>query len=262
MIARQHVGAIAEQNVDLQQQVVEVHRAILLAATAVDIVDLGKLGLLALAILGGKRGVGSVCRRCDQLILSQRDTRADLLRFVVVVAQIQLLENGLDEVAAVRRLVDCEGLREANALGLVVQNAREDRVERTHTDIATLAALDHLFDTFAHLGSGLIGKREGEDRMGSHALFDHISDAGGEHARFARAGTRYDERGRGVVDHSRPLSRVQSCEYLRFHNSTKIRIKKFTFGISRTTIINKDSAAGDPRADGTGDLSERVGVWI
>ena len=179
-----------------------------------------------------------------------------------VIPIINLFENGLHQVAAVRRLVDREGLRKADSLGLVVQNARENRVERAHTDIATLAAFDHLFDTFAHLGRGLIGKREGEDRMGSHALFDHISDAGGEHARFARAGTRYDERGRGVVDHGRPLCRVQSCEYLRFHNSTKIRIKKFTFCISRATIINKDSAMGTPRIGGAGDLTDDVGVWI
>ena len=139
------------------------------------------------------------------------------MRFVVLVAQIHLFEDRLDEVATVRRLVDREGLREADTLGLDVQNARENRVERSHTDVAALAPGDHLLDTLAHFGSGFVCEREGEDRMGRDTLFDHISDAGGKHSGFARASTRYDERGGVVIDHSRPLCGIQPRKNFRLH---------------------------------------------
>ena len=47
LVARQHVRGVAQQDVGLQEQVVEVHRAVALAALAVDIVDIAELGDLS-----------------------------------------------------------------------------------------------------------------------------------------------------------------------------------------------------------------------
>ena len=58
LITLQHVGTVAQQDVGLQQQVVEIHRAVVLAALAVDIVDIAELGDLRLPVFGGIDRVG------------------------------------------------------------------------------------------------------------------------------------------------------------------------------------------------------------
>ena len=58
LVARQHVRGVAQQDVGLQEQVVEVHRAVALAALAVDIVDIAELGDLRLPVFGGIDRVG------------------------------------------------------------------------------------------------------------------------------------------------------------------------------------------------------------
>ena len=84
---------------------------------------------------------------------------------------------------AVRGLVDRERIGEADPFGVLAQDARKDRVEGSHADIAAAVVGDHLRDAFAHLLGGLVGKGERQDVEGSHALLDHIGDARGQHAR-------------------------------------------------------------------------------
>ena len=120
--------------------------------------------------------------------------------------------GGLQQVAAVRRVVDGERLGIADPPGVLAQDPRKDRVERTHADVAAAPRGDHPGDAFAHLLGRLVGEGEREDAGRIDPLFDHVGDARGEHARLARTGAGDDERRHVEVDHGVALRGVQPPE--------------------------------------------------
>ena len=198
LIVLQHVGTVAQQDVGLQQQVIEIHRAVVLAALAVEVVDVAELGNLRPPVFGGVRRIGQIGARGDQRVLGLRDARGDHIGLVLVVGEVQLLDDRLDEVPGIGRIVDREVRRKADPLGVGAQDAGEDRVEGTHEKFAAFATGHHLPDAFAHLLGSLVGERQRQNVLGVDLLLDHIGDARGEHARLARTGSGDDER-RGVV---------------------------------------------------------------
>ena len=220
LILAQHIGAVPEQDVGLQQQVVEVHRAVLLAAAAILHIHIAKVRYLRLTILGSIGRVGNVGCGRNKTVLGKRYAREHPCGLVLVVRQVHLLANGLDEVLAIRGLVDGVGVGKANALGILTKDAREDRVECTHAYV-TCARAHHLLDAGTHLLGSLVGKGQCQNVMRLHALLQHICYARGQNSRLARTCTRNDERWLLIVFHRRPLLRVQTLKYCRFH-MTKI----------------------------------------
>ena len=210
LITRQHVGSVAQQDVGLQQQVVEIHRAVALAALAVDVVDVAEFGNLRLTVLGGVDRIGEVGAGGHQTVFGIGYARSQEVGLVFLVRKVQLADDGLQQVLAVRRFVDGERIGETDAVGVLAQDTRKNRVEGSHADIAAAVVGDHLRDAFAHLLGGLVGKGEREDVEGSHALLDHIGDARGQHPRFARTRTRDNERRGVVIHHGGALSGVQT----------------------------------------------------
>ena len=259
LVARQHVRGVAQQDVGLQKQVVEVHRTVALAALAVDIVDIAELGDLRLPVFGGIDRVGEVGAGRHQAVLGVGDTRGDEVGLVFLVREVQFADDGLDEVLAVRGLVDRKRLGETDLFGVLAQDARKDRVERTHADIAAAVIGDHLRDALAHLLGGLVGEGERQDVEGRHALLDHIGDARGQHARFARTGAGDDERRGVVIDHGIALCGVQALQYRRFFGFHGCKVNTFSqalrqspadFGIKFTRKApHADSGAQQSKAD-------------
>ncbi len=221
LVAGQHIGTVAQQDVGLEQQVVEVHRTVAFAALTVELVERAELGHLGPAVLGGEGGVGLVGAGRHEAVFRIGYARSDGVGLVPVVGQVQLAHQGLYQVAAVRGFVDREGVGVADALGVLAQDAREDRVEGSHADVAAAALGDHLRDALAHLLGGFVGEGEGQDVPGLHALLDHVGDAGGEHAGLARSGACDDERRHVVVLHGGTLGGIQPLQYLRFHRSLR-----------------------------------------
>ena len=209
LVAPQHVGVVAQQDVGLQQQVVEVHGAVVLAALAVDVVDVAELGNLRLPVFGGVICRGEVGPGRHQAVFGIGYARGQNIGLVLLVGKVQLADNRLEQVAAVGRLVDRERLRKADQLGVFAQDAREDRVERAHADAARAVVGEHLRDARAHLLGGLVREGQREDALRRHALLDHVGDARGQHARLARAGPGDDERGNVVVDDRVALRGIQ-----------------------------------------------------
>ena len=202
LIVLQHVGTVAQQDVGLQQQVVEIHRAVVLAALAVEVVDVAELGNLRPPVFGGVRRIGQIGARGDQRVLGLRDARGDHIGLVLVVGEVQLLDDRLDEVPGIGRIVDREVRRKADPLGVGAQDAGEDRVEGTHPNMASLTLgqmfWNHFDNTLTHLLRCFIRKCRCQNIFGFDSFLDHIGDARGEHARLARTGSGDDER-RGVV---------------------------------------------------------------
>ena len=75
LILRQHLGAVAQQDVGLQQQVIEIHRTICLAAAAILHIDIAELGHLQLPVLGGKACVRHIGTRGHKGVLGIGDAR-------------------------------------------------------------------------------------------------------------------------------------------------------------------------------------------
>ena len=218
LIARQYLGMVAEKEVGLQEQIVEIHRAIEFATTAILNIDITKLRYLRPTILGCEHRILDVCTRGYQVIFRHRNARSDNIRFVLIVAQTLIFEDGFEEIFAVGRLVDGVLLRIAQHLGILTQDARKYGVERTHTDVATVRA-DHLLDTLTHLARRLISKGKRENRVRSHTLRQHIGDTGGEYACFARASTCNNQRRLVICLHSSTLRGIQPLQDIFIRHS-------------------------------------------
>ena len=210
LVAGQHVGAVAQQDIGLQKQIIEVHRAVALAALAVDVVDVAEFGNLRLPVLGGVDRVGEVGAGRHEAVLGVGDARSQHVGLVLLVRKVQLADDGFDEVLGVRGFVDRERIGEADPFGVLPQDARKDRVERAHADIAAAVVGQHLRDAFTHRLGGLVREGQGQDVERRHALLDHVGDARGEHAGLARTGSRDDERGSVVVHDGIVLGGVQT----------------------------------------------------
>ena len=259
LIAGQHVGTIPQQDVGLQKQIIEVHRAVALATLAVDVVDVAEFGDLGLPVLGRAGRIGQIGARRDEAVLGIGDTRREHVGLVLLVGKVQFPDDGLQQVLAVAGFVDGERIGEPDLFGVLAQDARKDRVERTHADIAAAVIGDHLCDALAHLLGGLVGEGERQDVEGRHALLDHIGDARGQHARLARTGAGDDERRGVVIDHGIALCGVQALQYRRFFGFHGCKVNTFSqalrqspadFGIKFTRKApHADSGAQQPKAD-------------
>ena len=216
LIARQHVGTVPQQDIGLQQQVVEVHSPVLLAAPAILGIYVPEVGYLRLPVLGRVGRVGDVGRGRHKAVLGVGYAREYAVGLVLVVRELHLLADRLDEVLGIRGLVDRIARREAYALGILAQDARKDRVERTHAYVAALAAY-HLLDAAAHLLRRLVGEGQRQYVLRRDTLLQHVGYARGEHPRLARTRARDDERRCVVVDDGGALRLVQTLEYFGFH---------------------------------------------
>ena len=210
LIAGQHVGAVAQQDVGLQQQIVEVHRAVTLAALAVDVVDVAELGNLRLPVLGGAGRIGQVGARRDEAVFGIGNARRQHVGLVLLVRKVQFADDRLQEVLAVAGFVDRERVGEPDLPGVLPQDTRKNRVERTHADITAAVVGQHLRNALAQLLGGLVGEGQRQNIPGLYALFDHVCYTRGQHAGLARPGARDDERRRVVIDHGIPLGGVQT----------------------------------------------------
>ena len=167
-------------------------------------------------------------------------------------SRLSFADDGFQQVLAVGGLVDGERLRETDAVGVLAQDARKDRVERAHAYAAARRAPHHLLDAGAHLLGGLVGKGQGQNVVRLHPLLQHVGYARGEHAGLARARSRYDERRRIVIDHGVVLRLVESLQYFGFHKSLsgKFRTRR------RRSAAHASAKLGNNRE------SERIGRRI
>ena len=215
LVLREYLREVAHQDIRVQQQVVEVHRAVLAAFARVQFVNVEELRNPLLAVFGLQRTVRLVGLRRDQVVFRLRDSGCDDVRLVGLVREVQLLDRELHEVFRVGRIVDRERRRVAQLVGFGAQDAGENRVEGAHPQAAAHTARNERRDAFAHLLGGLVRKREREDGVRLHALREHVGDPAGEHARLARAGPGDDQRGPLVIHRSVALGGVEVLDVFR-----------------------------------------------
>jgi hypothetical protein len=87
-------------------------------------------------------------------------------------------------------------------------------MERGNPDLRSLASgcSQQVSDALFHHARCFIRERDGENRIGRHALFDQVRDAIGDHARLARPRARQDEHRPFGFDHCFALAFVETGE--------------------------------------------------
>ena len=162
-----------------------------------------------MAILRAIRWVGDVGSRGYKAVLGIRNARGEQIGCVFVVIEIELFDNGFEQVFYIRRLINRKTLREAYLVGILAQDSRKDRVERAHTQVATARAY-HCLAACTHLLGSFVGKCQCQNIIWCHTLLNHIGYARGQHTGLSGAGTGYDKRGRVVVHDCITLRWVES----------------------------------------------------
>ncbi|MND94899.1 hypothetical protein D3C80_871350 [compost metagenome] len=127
--------------------------------------------------------------RADALVLLAVDEPLRLARRPLVVVEAQLADHPLDQALLVVGVEDLEVLRQPRLLPVGAQQAVGQAVEGAHPH-AGRADAEQLLDARTHLGGGLVGEGDREDRMRRRILhLDQPGDAMHQHAGLARAGT-------------------------------------------------------------------------
>ena len=165
---------LAQQLDGEQQQVVEI-----------DGIELFQLHLIPGEHRADKRLF--VLRRIPAVVLGFADERFGDVG-------LQLLADGrgfgddlLDEAVLVALVVDGEILFVAEPLDVGAQDANAQGVEGGHRHLGSHLLVYHPSQALAHFFGGLIGERDGEDRVRVDLLRQHVGDAHRDDARLARA---------------------------------------------------------------------------
>ena len=201
LIVMERARILVEEQAEVGQQVVKIHRVSRLETKLVELIDIGHAVHAFDAVLLvdiGSEGIGLVV---DEGILRGRDLREDDRGFVYLFVQLFLLADGLDQGLGIGRVVDREIARVAETLRLIAEDAGTDRMERAHPQVAGILGTDEGADTLFHFSGSLVGKSERQDIMRRNALVEQVRNLIREHAGLARPCTRDDElRSFGIGD--------------------------------------------------------------
>ena len=208
-----HVGELLEQVDGEHDQVVEVECVGLPQPLLVQLVR-RRVGLLEL-VLHVAGGVVLVA----QLVLVVGDPVQQRAGLEPLRVEVELLGDVGHQSLLVGRVVD----RERRLVGdspevqrgdLLAQDADAGGVERRDPHDPGPPA-DQLLDPVLHLGRGLVGEGDGQDRSGVRlALADQPGDPTGQHPGLAGARARDDEQRAALVDDRGALGLVEPLEQL------------------------------------------------
>ena len=203
LVILEHRRILGEQFQRPDEQVVEVQRVVAAQRLFVLLVDLEVAAVARVA-----PGVGEPLLRREHPVFRIRDDRAHSARRILLVAQIERLQDGLDDRHAVVGVVDGELPLVAELFDVAAEDARATGVERRDPRlVAGLAG--QLLHALRHLARGLVGKRDGQDLPRGHALFHQVRHAVGQHAGLAAAGAGEHEQRSLRALHGGPLRRVE-----------------------------------------------------
>ena len=146
-------------------------------------------GLFVVGAVGGFEHVLGA----DHGIFSRADLAADHINGELLLLDAERLHNVAHHALGIIVIVDGELAGIAQQVGVLAQHAHAHGVEGAHPHAAG-AVGDERRQTLAHLGRGLVGKRDGKDLPGLDAqVAQHMGDAESQNAGLARAGAGEDQ---------------------------------------------------------------------
>ncbi len=176
---------VAQQLVAAQHQLAEVHHAFALALFLVQLVDLD--------LLAGVAVVGLDVGGAQAFFLAVGDEVRQLLGRKTLIVHVVLLAQALDGRKLVLRIQNLKRLRQACGLVVRAQKPVAQAVEGANPHAAHVHR-QHGRQARHHFLGGLVGECDSQDAAGRGvAVLQQPGDAGGEHARLARASARQDE---------------------------------------------------------------------
>ena len=208
-IACQHVRKVAEKDIGIDQQIIEIHCSGLPATLPVAAVDIpygrhlcGKIALVRLL-------VGCVSRRRHQVVLRIGDACLHTAGLIGLLIKPHLFDDGTNQALAVRRIVDGELRRKADMGRLGTKNTGKNRMERTHPkESCTLLA--HLpGNTLLHFTGSFVSESQCQDIPGIVTVLEQIGYLISEHTRLSGTGTGDDQRRAITVEHRRTLAFIK-----------------------------------------------------
>ena len=96
LVLKQHIGEVAEEDVHVEEQVVEVHGHGIAEAVVIKLVDLGNHGLVGILVSLLDFGVVGVVFGREEVALGHGDATHDIAGAVGLGVEIQILDNLLD----------------------------------------------------------------------------------------------------------------------------------------------------------------------
>ena len=187
-------------------QVVEVERVGVAQPPLVELVGGGvRLLDVVAGVLLGLVGVA-------ELVLLVGDPVEDRPRLVALRVEVEVLADQRHQPLGVGGVVDREARLEPELVDLLAEDPHAGGVERRDPhDPGALA--DQVLDPLLHLGGGLVGEGDRQDRAGMGlALLDQPGDPAGQHPGLAGAGAGHDQQRRTGVHDRRTLWLVEPVE--------------------------------------------------
>ena len=150
----------------------------------------------------------------DQVGLGRADDTEHGPGREALLVDAEVVEDMLDEPAAVAVVVDREAVPVADPVGVAAQHPHAGGVEGRHPHPPGVGT-DELDDAPAHLVGRLVGEGDGEYPPRLHARDDEAGDAPGQDPGLARTGPGDDDERTALVQHGLPLGRVQVGDEVR-----------------------------------------------
>ena len=158
----QGVLVVAQQDVHVQQDVVEVHDPRFLELLLIELVEVAQTRLAGVRIGDQQFAVGAVAGHRHEVVLGHRDAGQHLAGLVHLVVELKLLDAGLHRALGIGRVIDHETLGIAEKRGILPQEADEHRMEGAHHEPAGAPAADHRLYSLLHLAGRLLGEGQRE----------------------------------------------------------------------------------------------------
>ena len=207
-ITGQHFRKVAEQNIRIHQQIIEIHSSRLTASfpvTGIYFTDSRHFGCHISFI---RFFVGGISRRRNQMVFGTRNAGLHHPRLICLFVQSHLLDDGTDQTFTIRRIINGKLGSESDILCFGTENAGKDGMEGTHPQI-TCPLHAHLTGyTFFHLTRRLIGKGQCEDVPRLIAVFQQIGNFISQHTCLSRTCTGYHQRRPVVISHCCTLTLI------------------------------------------------------
>ena len=178
--------AALQKDIQVQEDVVEIHHAGLLAHLAIEVIDAVNLRLFVVVVVFPvAAGALHVRRRGHKVVLCLGDSGKYLLRFIYFVVQLELLDAGFHSAHRILGIVDGEVGGELNNIGKLPEETDEHGMEGTHPKAAGLALPYHHGYPLFHLPCRFLGKSKRKDAFRRHPFFYQIGNSGSQNAGFS-----------------------------------------------------------------------------
>src|SRR5690554_1381860 len=172
----QYIGIIAQQDIGIEQQVVEIHAVSCLEPVLIKPVDLMQLRSFGKSVVLDNLTVLCVHPGGQQAVLCTRYLSMNRSGSVDLVVKLHLLDDESHQVGRIGSIEDGKIGSKPDPFGFASQHARKDGVERPHPKLPSLLLSHQLRNPRFHLAGSLVGKSEGQDIVWRESLLQQVSN--------------------------------------------------------------------------------------